>query len=125
MLQPLVQGLQQKTAVDRIALIKHEEKCEKFTSAMECRQSGLKCEGWKRLTKKHTDTWKVIEKLLFMKGDFHDQGGVKWIVIRRQLRGHNDTPFGWTTTGHPIGRPGVWPLGQTRSSLLTRFVLEF
>jgi hypothetical protein len=26
-------------------------------------------------------------------GKFHDQGDAKWIVIRGQLRGHNDTPF--------------------------------
>jgi ribosomal protein L21 len=40
-------------------------------------------------------------------GEFHDQGDVKWIVIRGQLRGHNDTPFGWPTPGRPISRPGV------------------
>jgi hypothetical protein len=27
-------------------------------------------------------------------GKFHDQGDAKWIVIRRPLKGHNDTPFG-------------------------------
>jgi hypothetical protein len=27
-----------------------------------------------------------------VKGEFHDQGDAKWIVIRLQLRGHNDTP---------------------------------
>jgi hypothetical protein len=27
-------------------------------------------------------------------GEFHDQGDAKWIVIRGQLRGHNDTPCG-------------------------------
>jgi hypothetical protein len=30
-------------------------------------------------------------------GEFHDQGEAKWIVIRGQLRGHNDTPFGRPT----------------------------
>jgi hypothetical protein len=40
-------------------------------------------------------------------GEFHDQGDAKWIVISRQLKGHNDTPFGRTTPGRPIGRPGV------------------
>jgi hypothetical protein len=39
-------------------------------------------------------------------GEFHDQGDAKWIVIRRPLRGHNDTPFGWPAPGRPIGRPG-------------------
>jgi hypothetical protein len=38
-----------------------------------------------------------------MNGKFHDQGDAKWIVIRGQLRGHNDTP----TRGQPIGRLGV------------------
>jgi hypothetical protein len=36
--------------------------------------------------------------------EFHDQGDAKWIVIRGQLRGHNDTPFGRPTPGWPIGR---------------------
>jgi hypothetical protein len=27
-------------------------------------------------------------------GILHDQGDAKWIVIRRHLWGHNDTPFG-------------------------------
>jgi hypothetical protein len=40
-------------------------------------------------------------------GEFHDQGDAKWIVIRGQLRGHNDTPFGRLTPGQPIGRPVV------------------
>jgi hypothetical protein len=41
------------------------------------------------------------------KGEFHDQGDAKWIVIRGRLIVHNDTPFGWPTPGRPIGRPGV------------------
>jgi hypothetical protein len=32
-------------------------------------------------------------------GEFHDQGDAKWKVIRGQLRGHNDTPFGRQTFG--------------------------
>jgi hypothetical protein len=39
--------------------------------------------------------------------EFHDQGGAKWIVIRRSLWGHNYTPFGRPTPGGPIGCPGV------------------
>jgi hypothetical protein len=30
-------------------------------------------------------------------GQFHDQGDAKWIVIRGQLRSHNDMPFGRPT----------------------------
>jgi hypothetical protein len=30
-------------------------------------------------------------------GEFHDPGDAKRIVIRRQLWGHNDTPFGQPT----------------------------
>jgi hypothetical protein len=37
-------------------------------------------------------------------GKFHDQGDAKWIVIRGQLKCHNDTPFGRPTPGRPIGR---------------------
>jgi hypothetical protein len=44
---------------------------------------------------------------IFTVGEFHDQGDAKSIVIRRPLRGHNDTPFGRATSGQPIGRPGV------------------
>jgi hypothetical protein len=36
-------------------------------------------------------------------GEFHDQGDAKWIVIRVQLRGHNDTPCGRPAPGRPIG----------------------
>jgi hypothetical protein len=39
-------------------------------------------------------------------GEFHDQGDAKWIVIRRQLRGHNDTPCGRQAPGRPNGRLG-------------------
>jgi hypothetical protein len=40
-------------------------------------------------------------------GEFHDQGDAKWIVIRGQLRGHNNTPFGWPTPSWPISHPRV------------------
>ena len=40
-------------------------------------------------------------------GGYHDEADAEWIVIRRPLRGHNDTPFGRLTPGRPIGRPGV------------------
>jgi hypothetical protein len=40
-------------------------------------------------------------------GKLHDQVDAEWIVIRGQLRDHNNTPFGWPTPGWPIGRPGV------------------
>jgi hypothetical protein len=39
-------------------------------------------------------------------GEAHDQADAEWIVIRRQLRGHNDTPFGRPAPGRPSGRPG-------------------
>jgi hypothetical protein len=38
---------------------------------------------------------------------FHDQGDAKWMVIRAQLRGHNDTPCGRPAPGRPVGRLGV------------------
>jgi hypothetical protein len=40
-----------------------------------------------------------------MEGKFHDQGDTEWIVIRRQLRGHNDMQFGRPNPSRPIGRP--------------------
>jgi hypothetical protein len=33
------------------------------------------------------------------KGEFHDQGDAKWIVIKWQQRGHNNTPCGRPTPG--------------------------
>jgi hypothetical protein len=30
-----------------------------------------------------------------------------WIVIRGQLRGHNDMPYGRPTPGRHVGRPGL------------------
>jgi hypothetical protein len=48
-----------------------------------------------------------------VKVKFHDQGDADWIVIRGQLRGHNDTP---------CGRPTYWPLsGRIRSFLITNY----
>jgi hypothetical protein len=38
-------------------------------------------------------------------GELHDQGDAKWIVIRRLLWGHDDTPCERPTPGRPIGRP--------------------
>jgi hypothetical protein len=49
----------------------------------------------------------IIVKMLPFVGEFHDQGDAKWIVIRGQLRGHNDTPFGRPTPGRPISFPVV------------------
>ena len=45
--------------------------------------------------------------LRVLAGKFHDQGDTEWIVIRGQLRGHNDTPFGRPTPGRPFGQPEV------------------
>jgi hypothetical protein len=46
-------------------------------------------------------------------GEFHDQADAKWIVIRGQLRGHNDMPFGQPTPGAAYRPPGGWtPLGR-------------
>jgi hypothetical protein len=42
-----------------------------------------------------------------MNGKFHGQGIAKWIVIRGQLRGHNDMPCRWPTPSRPSGRLGV------------------
>jgi hypothetical protein len=43
------------------------------------------------------------------KDEFHDQADAKWIVIKGQLRGHNDTPFGQPTAtpSRTIARPVV------------------
>jgi hypothetical protein len=52
---------------------------------------------------------KVSNDLIFWKetaGESHDQADAEWIVIRTQLRGHNDTPFGRPALGQPpAGRP--------------------
>jgi hypothetical protein len=40
------------------------------------------------------------------RGEFHNQGNAKWIVIRRPLRDHNNTPFGQPAPTRPIGHSG-------------------
>jgi hypothetical protein len=46
------------------------------------------------------------------RGESHDQADAEWIVIRTQLRGHNDLPFGQPAPGRPSGRLGSGhPLG--------------
>jgi hypothetical protein len=44
-----------------------------------------------------------MRPLMIVPGEFHDQGDAKWVVIRGQLRGHNDMPF-----GRPIPQPAYW-----------------
>jgi hypothetical protein len=44
-------------------------------------------------------------KLPFSPGEFHDQVEANRIVIRRPLRGHNNTPCRRSTNSRPIGRP--------------------
>jgi hypothetical protein len=41
----------------------------------------------------------------------HDQANAEWIVIRRLLRGHNDTPFGCPAIW-PFGHLAIWPFGH-------------
>jgi hypothetical protein len=45
----------------------------------------------------------VWQSIKIPPGKFHDEGDAKWIVIRGQLRRHNDTPFGWPAPSRPIG----------------------
>jgi hypothetical protein len=44
---------------------------------------------------------------IYVSGELHNQGDAKWIVIKGQLQGHNNMPFGQATPGQPIGRPAV------------------
>jgi hypothetical protein len=45
-----------------------------------------------------------MEKDCIIEGGFHNQGEAKWIVIRRSVLGHNDTPCEQLAPGRPIGR---------------------
>jgi hypothetical protein len=45
----------------------------------------------------------------FTIGGSHDQADAEWIVIRTQLWGHNDTPFGRPAARQPSGQPPVGP----------------
>jgi hypothetical protein len=58
-----------------------------------------------------------VVRLVFCGGEFNEQEDAKWRVIRGQLRGLNNTPFGRPTPGRPIGRPGV---GHPQSLLVAR-----
>jgi hypothetical protein len=40
------------------------------------------------------------------KGESHHQADAEWVVIRTQLRGHNNTLFGRAAFGRLSGRPG-------------------
>jgi hypothetical protein len=56
------------------------------------------------MLKKKLEDLKKKDSLLSMetlKGEFHDQGYARWIVIRRSLRGHNDTPCGQPASCSP------------------------
>jgi hypothetical protein len=56
-----------------------------------------------------SSSMKKVASCRLWKGQFHDQGDAKWIVIREQLRGNNNTPFWRPTPGHgwpPSGR--IW-----------------
>jgi hypothetical protein len=61
------------------------------------------------------------------RGEFHDQGDAKWIVIKGQLRGHNHTPFGRPGVGRPSGVFGGFSYYQSVISfsnivpLITKF----
>jgi hypothetical protein len=52
------------------------------------------------------------------KGKGHDQGDAEWIVIRRQLRGHNDTPFERQTP-----RLAYWPPGGLLPSVISENIV--
>jgi hypothetical protein len=51
---------------------------------------------WKNISRRccKTDALQMFQSRLrpLASGELHDQGDAKWIVIRGQLRGHNDTP---------------------------------
>jgi hypothetical protein len=65
------------------------------------------------------DVMKVLREISVL-GEFCDQGGARWKVIRRSLWGHNDTPFGRVTPGRSIGHPGVGrPKGVSGVFLVT------
>jgi hypothetical protein len=49
---------------------------------------------------------KIYESWPIVTGKSHDQADAEWIVIRTQLRGINNMPFGQPAPGRPFGRPG-------------------
>jgi hypothetical protein len=65
-------------------------------------------------------------------GDCHDQGDAKWIVIRGQLRGHNDIYALRAANSQPgVGRPQVvfggfsyYPLVMIFFNIVT-LIMEF
>jgi hypothetical protein len=48
----------------------------------------------------------IEERDVTISGESHDQADAEWIVIRTQLRGHNDMLFGRPAPGRSSGRPG-------------------
>jgi hypothetical protein len=49
----------------------------------------------------------------FGSGGSHDQADAEWIVIWTQLRGHNDTHFGWPSPVGPLAARGLAALQAT------------
>jgi hypothetical protein len=60
------------------------------------------------------ETEKVMKEVLRLYppvqliGEFHGQGDAKWLVIKGQLRGHNDMPLGRPTQGWPSQGRILW-----------------
>jgi hypothetical protein len=52
-----------------------------------------------------TDIW--ARGIDVAQGQFRGLKDAKWIVIRGQLRGHNDAPCGRPNPDLPVCRPGV------------------
>jgi HrpA-like RNA helicase len=52
-------------------------------------------------------SWSNDSESDLLAGECHGQADAEWIVVRRQLGGHNDTPLGCPTPARSIGRPGI------------------
>jgi hypothetical protein len=56
------------------------------------------------------------------RGEFHDQGDAKWIVISGPSRNHNDMPFGRPT---PAGLSAAWGLAALRAYLVLLVTIDY
>jgi hypothetical protein len=54
--------------------------------------------------------------------EFHDQGDAKWIVIRRQLKGHNDMPMGGQP---PAGLSATWKFAALKAYLVFLVTINY
>ena len=64
LLQPLVVSLKSRIEVNRDQQEKHEEAVQRFIHGLEKQMTSTRKKGFIMLRRKHTRTWKIMEKVI-------------------------------------------------------------